>query len=64
MTQTQLHCQVAAATGESFRTIERLGFSLADEPAPRHDPERRRRAARYLNWDRVARRRYRRHAVH
>lgn len=63
MTRTQLHCQVAAATGESLRTIERLGFSIADEPVPRHDPERR-RAATYLNWDRVARRRYRRLAVH
>lgn len=63
MTQTQLHCQVAAATGESLRTIKNLGFSIADEPAPRHDPERR-RAARYLNWDRVARRRYRRLSVY
>ena len=57
MTQTQLHCQVAAS--QTFRTIKNLGFSIADEPAPRHDPERR-RAAQYLNWDRVARRRYRR----
>jgi hypothetical protein len=63
MTQTQLHCQVAAATGESLGTIARLGFSIADEPTPRHDPERR-RAARYLNWERVARRRFRRVAVH
>ena len=63
MTQTQLHCQVAAATGESRRTIARLGFSIADPPAPRRDPERR-RVTQYLNWDRVARRRYRRLAVH
>ncbi len=63
MTQSQLHCQVAAATGESLRTINRLGFSIADQLAPRHDPERR-RAARYLNWDRIARRRYHRLAVH
>lgn len=62
MTRTQLHCQVAAATGESLRTIARLGFSIADEQTPRHDPER--RAARYLNWERVARRRFRRLAVH
>ena len=63
MTRTQLHCQIAAATGESLRTIERLGFSIANPPAPRHDPERR-RVTRYLNWDRVSRRRYRRLAVH
>ena len=63
MTQMQLDCQVAAATGESLHTIERLGFSVADLAAPRHDPERR-RGLKYLNWDRVARRRYRRVAVY
>jgi hypothetical protein len=63
MTQTHLNCQVAVATGERLRTIERLGFSIADQPAPRNGPERR-RAARYLNWDRVACRRYRRLAIY
>ena len=30
MTQAQLDCAVADATGESLRTVHRLGFSLAD----------------------------------
>ena len=33
MTQTQLDCAVAGATGESLRTIHHLGFSvLGNEP--------------------------------
>ena len=63
MTQLQLDYQVAAATGECLQTIERLGFSIADPVAPRHNPERRRRL-KYLDWDRVGRRRYRRLAVY
>ena len=57
MTQSQLHRQIAAATGESRRTIARLGFSIVMPP-------RRSAATKFLNWDRVARRRYRRVAVH
>lgn len=63
MTQMQIDCQVAAATGESLHTIECLGFSIADQLTPRHDPEPQGRV-KYLNWDRVAHRRYRRLAVH
>ena len=39
MTQAQLDHEVADATGESIRTVHRLGFSvLPDEPAD-SDPE-------------------------
>ena len=62
MTQTQLDRAVAAATGESRRTIGELGFSLADPLAPHFDPEPS-DVARFLDWDRVARRRYRRVSV-
>jgi hypothetical protein len=34
MTQAQLNRAVAAATGESVATIERLGFSIVPEPVP------------------------------
>jgi len=63
MTQAELDRAVAAATGESRRTIHRLGFLLADPLEPNFDPEPT-DAARFLDWDRVARRRFARLAVH
>lgn len=39
MTQSQLNRAVAIATGEDSRTIDRLGFSLADPERVQHDPE-------------------------
>jgi hypothetical protein len=62
MTQSQLNRAVSAVTGESRSTIDRLGFSLADPLDPHFDPEPS-DVARYLDWDRVARRRYRRLGV-
>lgn len=63
MTQSQLNDAVAAATGETRRTIGRLGFSLVElaDPAHEHQPSG---PLRFLNWDRVSRRRYRRVAIH
>ncbi len=59
MTQAQLDRAVAAATGESRRTIGELGFSLADPLETQFDPEPS-DVARFLDWDRVPSRRYRR----
>jgi hypothetical protein len=39
MTQMQLDREVAMVTGESLHTIGRLGFSIANQAEPRHDPE-------------------------
>ncbi len=39
MIHIQLERAVAAATGEKLRTIQRLGFSLADPLLVRFDPE-------------------------
>lgn len=63
MTPSELHRAVARATGESRRQIDRLGFSLVDPTAPLDDLEPA-LPLRFLNWDRVSRRRYRRLAIH
>ncbi len=39
MTQIQLECAVAVATGESVRTVHALGFGLAAGPACGLEPE-------------------------
>jgi hypothetical protein len=62
MTQAQLDRAVANATGESRRSIRQLGFSLADPQQAQFDPEPS-DVVRFLDWDRVARRRYRRLSV-
>jgi len=49
MTQHQLNHAVARATGESFATISRLGFGIADPKVVCHDPER----PRIVDWDRL-----------
>lgn len=56
MSQHELTAAVAAATGESRRTIDELGFSLADPLAPAYDPEPY-AGAGYLDWDDVQRQR-------
>ena len=61
MTQAQLDRSVAAATGESRRTVRQRGFSLADAPA--YDPEPY-VDQRYLDWDDVADLRFAEMAVH
>jgi hypothetical protein len=57
MTQAQLNRAVARVTGESRRLISRLGFSLADPPLARFDPEPS-DVAKYLDWDQVAQQRF------
>ena len=39
MTQSELNRAVAAATGESLRTIRQRGFSIAHPLLREHDPE-------------------------
>ena len=63
MTQSQLNRAVSAATGESRRAVARRGFSLADPLNPQLDPEPS-DVARFLDWDRVAHRRYARQGIH
>lgn len=52
MTQRDLNRRVAAATGESVREIQRLGFSVADGLHVGHDPEPLdEEIERYIDWD-------------
>jgi hypothetical protein len=39
MTQSEVNRAVAAATGESVRTVSQRGFSIADPAVVDHDPE-------------------------
>lgn len=39
MTQAEMNRAVAAATGESVRTVRQRGFSIADPTIVDHDPE-------------------------
>jgi hypothetical protein len=39
MTQADVNRAVAAATGESVRTVSQRGFSIADPTVVDHDPE-------------------------
>ena len=39
MTQAEVNRAVARATGETVRTIARLGFGIADPLFVQHDPE-------------------------
>lgn len=59
MTQAQLDRSVAAATGESRRTVRQRGFSLADPPPYDPDPY-----PQYVDWDDLAEVRYAELAVH
>jgi hypothetical protein len=51
MNQSQLDRAVARATGETRNTVRRLGFSIADPPVVRHDPEPSLRAPLVVDWD-------------
>jgi hypothetical protein len=63
MNQAKIDRAVAAATGESRRTIQRLGFSLADPLEPQFDSEPA-DVVTFLDWDQIASRRYARLAIH
>ncbi|MEX2171770.1 MAG: hypothetical protein WD851_20795 [Pirellulales bacterium] len=58
MTQHHLNRLVAAATGESRRTVAGLGFSLADPVTVQHDPEPYDELASYVDWDELDAQRY------
>ncbi len=57
MTQSQLNAAVAAATGESRRTIRQRGFSIADPLEAAFDAEPG-DVVKFLDWDEVAGTRY------
>jgi hypothetical protein len=52
MTQRDLDCAVASATGEDLFEIRRRGFSIVD-PSARFDPEPDLRPHQILDWDRI-----------
>ena len=62
MTQVELNAAVAAATGETRRTVDELGFSLADPLCPHYDPEPS-PVEKFLDWDDVQTHRWERVAV-
>ena len=51
MTQNDLNCAVARATGENLRVIRELGFSLADPVFVEHDPEPSDIEDMIVDWD-------------
>ena len=51
MTQSDLNCAVAKATGENLRVISQLGFSLADPVFVEHDPEPSDIEDMIVDWD-------------
>ena len=57
MSQHDLDLAVASATGESLRTIRRRGFSVIEPADVLFDPEPDVRAAQYVDWDELERRR-------
>jgi hypothetical protein len=67
MTQAELNRAVAAATGESSRTVSRLGFTIADPDVVDFDPEPDDTPPQYLDWEQMEdeqpRRYHQRHSV-
>lgn len=51
MTRQQLEREVAAATGESMRTIRRRGFSMINIREREFDPEPNDLPAQVIDWD-------------
>jgi len=51
MTQRDLNCAIAAATGESVREIRRRGFSIMDLEETCFDPEPDLLAPQMIDWD-------------
>jgi hypothetical protein len=58
VTQHHLDRLVAAATGESRRTVAQFGFSLADPLRVHHDPEPYNEFGSYVDWDELDAQRY------
>ena len=57
MTQTEVNRAVARATGESVRTIQRLGFLIADPEIELTDPDDEDLGPYMLDWDELERER-------
>jgi len=53
MTQTELDRAVANVTGESPRTVSRLGFTIADPDIVDFDPEPDDTPPQYLDWEQM-----------
>lgn len=51
MSRRELHCAVARATGESIKTVKRIGFLLADPTIPIPDPDDPRLGGHVIDWD-------------
>jgi hypothetical protein len=57
MSQQELDCAVAEATGESLRTIRRRGFSIVDPSESDFDPEPNILPFQVVDWDQADRQR-------
>ncbi|MBC7820486.1 MAG: hypothetical protein IAG10_26680 [Planctomycetaceae bacterium] len=57
MTQAEVNRAVARATGESVRTIQRLGFLIADPDSDFDDPDDEELGPYVLDWDELERER-------
>ncbi len=57
MTQAEVDRAVARATGESVRTIQRLGFLIADPDSELTDPDDEELGPYVLDWDELDRER-------
>lgn len=57
MTQAEVDRAVARATGESVRTIQRLGFLIADPDSELTDPDDEELGPYLLDWDELERER-------
>ena len=57
MTQAEVDRAVARATGESVRTIQRLGFLIADPNSELTDPDDEDLGPYVLDWDELERER-------
>lgn len=57
MTQAEVNRAVARATGESVRTIQRLGFLIADPDSELTDPDDEDLGPYVLDWDELERQR-------
>ena len=51
MSRRDLHRAVARATGESIRTVKRIGFLLADPAIPIPDPDDPQLGGHVIDWD-------------
>ena len=57
MTQAEVNRAVARATGESVRTIQRLGFLIADPDSELTNPDDEELGPYVLDWDELERER-------